>query len=184
MICSTFLEDIVSRLTDLNNRVSVSVAPLSDDQRNWRPGEGLWSIGQILSHVEITNRAYLPLMDRAIERASFGSVDAQVRHTFFGSLVINAAGPSGNVPAPKALVPGEGPFGVECIDAFHADHQRFVELAGKAEAVDLSQTKVRNPLFPVFKMNLADCFEAAASHGERHVGQIEELVRRSDFPKN
>jgi hypothetical protein len=38
---------------------------------------------------------------------------------------------------------------------------------------------MRSPIVPIFKMNLADIFEILTVHGERHVGQIERLVRSS-----
>ncbi|MEZ0324707.1 MAG: DinB family protein [Fimbriimonas sp.] len=182
MICSTFLEEITSRLNDLINRGRATGGTLTDAQLNWKPGDGLWTIGQIFSHMHIPAARYVPEMELAIENAKFGREDAEVKHTVFGSMIIKASGPSGNTPAPKAMIPGPGSFGQEVVETFVADHTRVIQLAEKSQSIDLIQTKIKNPFLPLFRMNMADCFEIVTCHAERHVGQIEQLMRREGFP--
>ncbi len=183
MICSTFLEEIASRLNDLTSRVRMTASPLTEAQLNWKPGEGLWTVGQILSHVHIPISRYLPEMETAIEAAQFGREDAQVRHTVFGSMLIRASGPDSNLPVPKAFIPGPGPFGQEVVATFLSDHTQIQQLAAKSQTIDLNRTNIRNPFLPLMRMNVADFFQILTLHAERHIGQIEQLVRRSDFPR-
>jgi hypothetical protein len=176
MVCSTFLEDIAARTEKLIGRAHAATVGLSEEALNGKPGPKEWSIAQIFEHVRIANEAYLPAMQRAAEQANFGR-DVEVRHTLFGSLLIKASGPSGNAPAPKRLIPGEGPFERDVVERFAIDHGQVIELAQRCEGVDLTRVKVRNPFLPVIGMNLADCFEIVVGHGERHIAQIEALSR-------
>jgi uncharacterized damage-inducible protein DinB len=180
-VCSTFLEEIVERLEKLVSRGRLVGRTLSEQQLNWSPGAGMWTIGQIFEHMHIANDLYLAPMERAISTARFGG-DGEVKHTWIGGLIIKAAGPEGNAPAPRKMVPGPGPYSASVVEQFVSDHEAVAHLARESMRADINSAKIGNPLFPLIKMNLADCFAIAAAHGERHMGQIEALTRRADFP--
>jgi uncharacterized damage-inducible protein DinB len=42
------------------------VAELTEEQLNWQPAPGSWSVGQCLEHLSITNEAYLPPISVAV----------------------------------------------------------------------------------------------------------------------
>ncbi|MFX7902657.1 hypothetical protein ABTK34_19520, partial [Acinetobacter baumannii] len=45
----------------------------------------------------------------------------------------------------------------------------LAELARKSVGVDLGGVHVKNPIFPLLKMTLADCFQIPERHLEHHV---------------
>ena len=182
MVCSTYLEELRSRIEDLRSRGNLIGRVLTDAQLNWSPGADKWSAGQIFDHMRIANSYYFGIMEKAVDKGRYGPRQ-EVRHTWIGSFLIKAAGPSGNVPAPKQMIPARGPFDEKILTQFDADQQKLLNLAVQADDVDLTSSKVTNPIIPLIRMNLADCFEILVAHEERHVGQIELMMRSPDFPK-
>ncbi|HSI73827.1 MAG TPA: DinB family protein [Fimbriimonas sp.] len=182
MICSTFLEEIESRLADLVNRARSHQVSLSNAQLNWSPGKDLWSIGQIYEHMRLANVKYLPLMEEGVGAARYGRETDQVRHSLVGKMIAKAAGPGTNVPAHPAMIPSAGPFDQKVIESFIREHEALMALAKRALGSDLRHG-VRNPYMKLISMNLADCFAIVTAHGERHIGQIEQIMRRPDFPR-
>lgn len=179
MHCSEFLRDVEERLLEHVERARTSIEGLSDTGLNAKPATNPWSIAQIFAHMMLANGSYLPTMKTAIEGNKPTSNPGPIQHSFFGKFLLNAAGPQGNVPAPKSMRPKAGPFGRDILDQWSAQTREIVDLARKAQGLDLCAIKVPNPFFPILKMNLADCFGILAEHSERHVGQIEGIAERT-----
>ena len=103
-----------------------------------------------------------------------------MKFSFVGKMIIKGAGPDGNVPVMKVMVPSPGPYELSLVDDWVKQHEEILSLLRKANGFDPSAARISNPFIPILKMNLADAFEIIAVHGERHVGQIEERVALSD----
>lgn len=182
MLCSTFLSEIEQRLTDLENRARLIGAQVNDSQLNWKPADVSWSIGQIFEHLHIGNAKFLPIVTAAVDAAPFGR-DREVRNTLLGRFLIKANAPGANTPAPKVVEPSAGPFPHSVVDRFMSECDAFRDLARRAAEADLNSTRFSSPILGWVKLNLVDAFGVVAIHGERHIGQIEMLMRREDFPK-
>src|SRR5262249_52896651 len=142
-----------------------------------RPDPKTWTPAQVLEHMVITNGIYLPIMRTAVERAPTSESESQIRHSWFGNFIRKATAPDRkNTPAPRKLYPRGAAIGVEILDSWRKQQEEFLALIEQAEGIDLSRVSVRNPLLPIFRMNLADCFEIMTVHTERHVAQIEERL--------
>jgi hypothetical protein len=176
VICSTFLAQIGDRVDNLIGRARLAVRSIDERQLNQVPQPGSWSIGQIFDHMRIGNELYLASMTRAVDGASYGR-DTEVKFTIIGRLIIKAAGPTGNVPVPRLMTPGNGPFEANVLDAFVAQHEEFKELARRSESVDLNKQKLANPIAPIVRISLADAFEICLQHSDRHLRQIETIER-------
>ena len=119
------------------------------------------------------NAAYFPALEAAVPASKPGGTH-EARSTLFGRLLLKAAGPAGNAPAPKALIPDAGPYDRKTVsERWLSDQARFGRWLESVRDVDLSRTKIRNPLVPLFRMNLVDCVLVLTEHTERHVRQIE-----------
>jgi hypothetical protein len=71
----SFLSGIAPEL-DLTAVTQQLVASLSDDQLNWQPAEGKWSIAQNIEHLAVINRLYTGAMAAAL--ASVASRNAKI----------------------------------------------------------------------------------------------------------
>lgn len=181
MLTDAYLDRLTTRVRSLIDRANAAAANLSSAQMNWSPGEGKWSIGQIFEHMSLADTKYLLLMRDAFNRAP-ESKQAEIKHSWIGGVIIKGSGPQGNAPSPKALHPGKGPFAKTVLERFESEHEVLIGMAENAKGRDLSTIKFKNPFIKMFTMNMADGFEILAVHAERHVGQIERIIRRPDFP--
>jgi hypothetical protein len=177
MIASVFLQSVIERLDDLIARVQVVSKSMSDRDLNQKTDAKHWSAGQIFEHMLISTDAYLPEMKRLVGSTNKCGSDLEVVYSWFGRFIIKAAGPSGNAPVPKKMVPGNGPHSKAEVDRWLASHLEISNLAKQSYGLDLSGVSFKNPIVPLFKMNLGDAFEILVSHAERHVSQIENLQR-------
>lgn len=153
--------------------------PEKFDERAWNLApSGGWSPAQIFEHLVLSNEPYLDIFDRALSAARDGG-EAPVKQSFLGKMILKAAGPAGNAPAPKAFVPGPGPFGREVYVRWRAQQERLIAFCAAAKSKDLGSARVRNPLLKWVRMTLCDCFLIMADHTERHIRQIEEKAQNS-----
>lgn len=173
MTCTQLVAEAERRTQEQAERIRAKVATLDDEAwQRTAPGSD-WSPGGILEHMMLGNAAYFPALEAAVPGAKPGG-GTEAKSTLFGRILLKAAGPSGNAPAPQALVPGPGPWDREATSArWLADQARFGAWLASLRDVDLSRTKIRNPLVPLFRMNLVDCVLVLTEHTERHVRQIE-----------
>jgi len=85
------------------------VAELTEEQLNWQPSSGSWSVGQCLEHLCVTNEAYLTPMSTAVH----GKADCPVEEItpgWFGRWLIRSFIESSPVskraPAPAKIAHG------------------------------------------------------------------------------
>jgi hypothetical protein len=172
MTSAELLTSVIDRLDSLEARTRAAFDKLDDDAANKPVPPSNWSPYQILDHLMKSDVPYLPLLRDAIANAPDGDSVA-VRHSFFGKFIIKGAGPSGNAPAPRPLIPDPGPHSRAVLDNYlvHARELRSIFVSAKGK--DLNLPRFNNPFVRIFKMSVADLAEIAAVHTERHIGQIE-----------
>lgn len=156
------------------SRVREATEGLSEAVLNRRPDSKTWSPAQVLEHLVISNRPYLQTIRDGLSRAAVE--DSEIRNTFFGRMIVKGAGPGGKAPVIKKLMPRDSPILLEIIQEWKAQQSQFHSLVEVASDRDISGTSVRNPFFPLIRMNLADCFDILTAHTEGHVMQIEERI--------
>src|SRR5262245_59785654 len=115
MQCSEFLATIERRLEDQIKRGRHAGHSLSPDRLNQAADPKKWSAAQIFEHMMLGNAPYLQTIQKGIEAANRGA-EVEVRHTLVGKLIIGAAGPKGNAPPAKPMIPGPGPFTPDIVD--------------------------------------------------------------------
>ncbi len=162
------------RLEDQTVRLRTVLANMPDEKWN-RPGNPL-SVGQIIEHLVIVNRAYVQELEGLVRQAPENGGELPARYSIAGKLLINAAGPDSNAPMPGSVTPrtGEIPRGIET--EFFALNEKIVTACDLALGKNLSVVKFKNPIVGIIVMRLPDMFEVLAQHGERHTRQIEALA--------
>lgn len=179
MTSSKFLDDCIERSRAYVDRGRRAVADQSLDRLNHRTVEGQWSPAQVFEHMRISHAPYLELVQTALKTLPNDTTNAEVAYSGIGKFLTKAAGPTGNAPAPKKFVPGDGPFPAEVVEAWAGTQMGMIELMEAARGKELNQKCFRNPLVKLFKMNLADAFGIFTEHTQRHIEQIEERAASS-----
>jgi uncharacterized damage-inducible protein DinB len=180
------LDDLEHRAAEGETRLRTLVAELSPAQLRWTPAPGAWGAGQVLEHLTVSARAYLPRLDALLADAPRRhGADATWRASFVGGFLLRALAPSSTrrVPAPRAWkVAAEPPADAATrYLATHAEVRALLRRAAETRA-DVTRARLASPVSPLLRMNVGDALATLVVHTERHLGQIERVRGTPGFP--
>ncbi|MFM9874571.1 MAG: DinB family protein [Fimbriimonadaceae bacterium] len=173
MKCEEFLENFEGRFKDQIERVKKVTEGLTDEDYGKEAEPGVWGIGHILGHLNISTESYISPMEAAISGGANDS-GGEAKHTFFAGLIIGGMHRP-NIPVPGSMMPSG--------TRSRADLEKWLEITDKvlrlfeqAKGKDLVANQFKNPFLPIGRFNLMDGFEIIVEHTERHVRQMEERI--------
>ena len=156
---------------------------LTEEQLNWLPVPGSWSIGQCLEHLCITNEAYLPAITAALEEKSHAPVGQIVPGWFAGWFIRNFVEPSPEtkrVSAPSKIRPTSR-VGLTVLDRFLAGNQAVRDLIARARSKDVNRIRFWNPFLKGIRFTVGTGLEIIAAHERRHLLQAERIRNSAAF---
>lgn len=56
----------IRRLEENNNKAMQDFGTLQAEVLNWKPAQDVWSVGQCLDHLIVTNSTYIPLIQQIL----------------------------------------------------------------------------------------------------------------------
>lgn len=160
---------------------------LTDQQFNWPPPSGGWSIAQCIEHLNVTARMYLPNLDEgiaeAIRRGLYG--EGPFRYNWFGRKFVESQEPpvKRRFKAAKAFAPSPSRPRQEAMAAFRAYQVQFVDRLRQANGLDLSRARVRSPAFTWLRLPLGSGFALMIAHERRHLLQARNVMNNPAFPR-
>jgi hypothetical protein len=187
-------EDLISNLTAITQAnisfVNKKCSRLSQNQLNWKPSTGVWSVQEILSHLNAYSHYYHKAFEDKIAQTKF----TQAKETFAPSPLGKSAwksmklGRANNVKrkfkAPRNYNPTLNTLLIEenATSTFLKDQNDLIEILGKAKTVNLKKVKVKISISKFVRLRLGDALMFVVYHNERHVQQIKHLLAHRNFP--
>jgi hypothetical protein len=167
------------------NAATAQLAKLaaSTDDAAWsaRPGDGQWSAGECVQHLNLTSRAYLPILTEALRDArSRGLTQAgdKNRLDFVGWLLWKTCGPPRKRLIKMKTMPPFVPAAIEtrmqAVSDFESYQRRLVALLGDANGLALSKIRIQSPFNAKVRYNAYSAFRIVATHERRHIWQAEQ----------
>jgi len=162
-------------------------APLSDDQFNWRPPSGGWSVAQCIEHLNVTARVYLPKLDEgiadAIRRGLYG--EGPFRYNWFGRMFVRSQEPTTRMKykTAKVFTPAPARPKQETLAAFRAYQVQFVDRLRQANGLDLARARVKSPAMSLLRLPLGSGFALMVAHERRHLQQARNVMAEPTFPR-
>lgn len=159
---------------------------LTNDQFNWHPPAGGWSVAQCIEHLNVTARLYLPNLDEgiadAIRRGLYG--DGPFRYGWLARTIVQSQEPTTRrkFKAAKAFLPPPARPRPESMAAFGAYQVQFVDRLRQANGLDLSRARVRSPVIGWLRLPLGSGFALVVAHERRHLQQARNVVNDPAFP--
>jgi len=186
------LIQIVSNITEENrNNVQKYVSKLSAEQLGWRPNTGVWSISEVLAHLNEYSNYYHPTITRKIENTRFtstkeGFMSSPLGRSAWKSMKLgNAKNVKRKFKAPKGYNPSidtDLVTGNE-LNRFLESQEELLEIFEKAQTVNLRRVKVPISISKIVRLRLGDALLFVVYHNQRHVQQIINLAKHKNFPK-
>jgi DinB superfamily len=151
------------------------VAELTEEQLNWQPAPGSWSVGQCLEHLCITNEAYLPPISAAVNGKPDSPV-GQITPGWFGRWFIRSfiepSPVTKRAPAPTKIRP-TAHVGASVLER---------ELMVRARSKDVNRIRFWNPFIPGTRFTVGTGLQIIVGHERRHLLQAERALHSPSFP--
>ena len=184
------LQDRQRQFSEAKETARALAGGLTDEQFNWRPEPGRWSIAECLDHLNTTGSKLLPGMDAAIERARererTGS--GPFRYGWLSRWFIRANAPlpadGKGMKTPKLYKPTADQLVGRVLPAFVELQDQLIERLRAANGLDLARVKVASPVTKLLRISLGAWFAATAAHQERHLEQARRVREHPGFPRS
>jgi DinB family protein len=174
------LERIQTELADARGRAHEIAVSLENAEWAARPAANQWSVAECLIHLNMTSRAFLPLINDALgrgrERELFRS--APYRLDFMGWLLWWAATVRLPIKTTEPFVPDRGQPRDVSLSEFDGLQEQLIGCLKEAEGLDLAKLRVVSPFDSRIKYNLYSCLRLIPAHQRQHLRQAEQVVRK------
>jgi hypothetical protein len=182
---ASWAERLLSELNAADRRARELLDGLSEEQLNWQPGAGVWSVGQCIEHLSITNEVYLPPITSALEGKPKGSAP-EITPGWFGRWFlkhyVEPSPEQKRIPAPKKIVPGSR-IELSVLERFLIGNQTARELVSRAREYDVNKIRFRNPFVPLIRFTVGTGLEIVTQHQRRHLLQAKRVKALAGFPQ-
>jgi hypothetical protein len=175
------LEVLAGEFEQAQGRLDRLRAELPDDFWSRRPTPERWSVSECVAHLNLTARAFLPVLQTGLEQAHSlgGAAPRRYRRDPVGWLLWLGSGPPARLRTrtPAAFVPSSTEAPAELRATF--DHLQAEQLACVREAsgLPLQKVKVASPFDTRVRYNLYSALSILARHQHRHLWQAEQVVQ-------
>jgi hypothetical protein len=153
-----------------------SIARSVDEVRfHARPHDSAWSVAECIVHLNLTSRAFLPLIDAAIAQGVRPTESPRYRRGIIGALLAWSMEPPARVRTrtSAAFTPHEAGTREEVLDAFGRLQRELSQRLEAASGLDLNRLMIRSPFNARVTYNLYAALTILVSHERRHLWQAE-----------
>jgi DinB superfamily len=172
---------------DASDRHATDLARgLSPEQLNWKPTEGVWSIGQCLHHLYVTNEVYLPAISKALDGRPPSPVPGITPGwlgRWFIRTYIEPSPQSKRAQAPGKIAPAQQ-IDSSVLELFLRSNDVARGLLRRAGAYDVNRIRFKNPLIPLVRFTVGTGLEIPWRHQRRHLLQAERIKQTATFPRD
>jgi hypothetical protein len=156
------------------------------DDAAWRakPGNARWSVAECVDHLNLTSRAYLPLLTEALRDGRARGLTnpaSSNRLDIIGWLLVRSLEPPvrrrRRMKTTEPFVPqGVGPKAA--VVAEYEELQRgLIALLADAEGLAITKIKVRSAFNAKLRYSVYSALRVIATHQRRHLWQAEEALK-------
>ncbi|MEW5974770.1 MAG: DinB family protein [Acidobacteriota bacterium] len=178
------LNDLQDQLKAAASRAEQLAGGLSGTQLEHRPLRDRWSIAECLKHLTLTSRAYLPIIDCAIEEARLSGLlgGGPFRMDWMGRVLKWVVEPPVRirVRTKAEFHPPETALSVRALPEFLETQEQLLRALQRVNGIALDRIQVISPFDPRVHYNLFSCFHLLAAHQRRHLWQAEGV--RKELP--
>lgn len=149
---------------------------------SYPPAEGKWSAAQALEHLNMYNRYYLPMIEKAMVHIP-KEVNAWFVPGFLGNYFTNMMMPKNvyeiknKMKAMRSFRPDRG-VNVEGVFKEFIEHQKkLLQLLETARKRNLEQVRIPISISKMIRLKLGDVFRFLVAHEQRHMIQARNAIR-------
>jgi hypothetical protein len=144
--------------------------------------EGSWSVAQVLEHLNMYNRYYLPVMERSMVHIS-KDTNAWFIPGFWGNYFTKMMMPKdiyeikNKMKTPRGYIPTKG-LNVSAVFSEFFQHQnKLLQLLEVARRRNLSSIRIPISISRLIRLQLGDTFRFLIAHEQRHLIQARNTIK-------
>jgi hypothetical protein len=169
------LQAYLQQLRAIEQDTRLLVNGLTEVQLGWRETGKTWSVADCLNHLLVTGGHSMAGIRRALADARARGLLGRgpFRYGKLGNWFVRLmdAPPPIKFKAPKAYRPAPDLSVSDIVTGFFALQHEFERVLREADGIDLSRTKVDNPVTPWFRLSLGQELALTMAHERRHLWQ-------------
>lgn len=174
------LKAVEKELAEATTRAATLVDRVDEGMFHRRPAADRWSIAECVVHLSLTTRAYLPLIDDALQIGRLMAVAGprRFRRDFTGWLLCAMSEPPYRYRATttERFVPDARGSRGDILADFVRLQQELTCRVYHAEGLDLTRLTIVSPFDGRLEYNLYSCFRILPTHQRRHLWQGERIL--------
>ena len=174
------LQSNVRNLLVLTGQLSQHPVALLEAQ----PSTGGWSIGQVLEHLNIYCRYYIPAIESRLHMHQTKPSD-HFKPGWLGNYFTKLMQPlpdntiSKKMKAPKNAIPAQQPDVLQMLHEFTAHQHQLLQILQIARTANLETIRIPISINKWIRLKLGDTFRFLTAHQERHFVQIANVLNPS-----
>lgn len=179
------LADISSSLETALERLRRLAGATPEQEWGKRPDPMAWSVAECIAHLNLTSRAYVPLLLKALDeaRALGGVAPSHYRRSLFGFVISATTGPLprlggirlGRAKTMPAFVPtGDLPKST-IVAEFEALQRDQLTIVRDANGLPLDRVRVQSAFVPTVTYDAYSALLILPRHQHRHLDQAERV---------
>jgi hypothetical protein len=175
---------LASELSANDQTAQKLAAALTDEQLNWQPTSGSWSVGQCLEHLCLTNEAYLTSISAALTEKPNSPVE-QISPGWFGRWFIRSfvePTPNGKRASAPAKIRPAARVDLAVLNRFLSGNKSCREVILRACGKNVNHIRFWNPFVLGVRFTVGTGLEIIAGHQRRHLLQAERVRNSVNFP--
>ena len=184
---SVDLKELLRQLDACTKEVENNFAHLNQEQLNFSPENGSWSIGQCLSHIIKTNEAYFPEVKKNLSegyRMKFWEKYSPFSTSIGKSMLTHlGADIKKKFKTPKIFSPNSKFTSTALFPAFSNHQKSMVELYQSFEKKSSYNSNITSPASKLITLPVSDLLKILVAHEQRHIKQAINVMSHPKFPK-
>jgi hypothetical protein len=150
------------------------------------PAPGKWSAAQVLEHLNIYSRYYIPAIEKKLH---LHQTKPAVYFTpgwlgnYFTKLMLPSAGDmiSKKIKAPKNAIPAASPNAAAMLEEFILHQHHLINLLQIARTADIARIKIPISISKFIHLKMGDTFRFFIAHEQRHFVQVSNIFKINYF---
>ena len=180
------LAAVIDDLESAQSRLRRLADTVSEKDWNRKPAPDRWSAAECVEHLNLTSRAYIPLLRDALAASRLAGVPAPKRYSrdglgWFLALMI---GPMrhigkfrlGKVKTTKDFVPHPTGTRTDILSEFVRLQSELISITRAADGLAIDRVKIVSPFGGKMKYNTYSALVILPRHEHRHIQQAEEAL--------
>jgi DinB superfamily len=181
------LAEIDESLASAQSRLRLLTDQLTHSAWTKRPGPDRWSAAECVEHLNLTSRAYIPLLREAVASAKGirRSPKRHYRRDALGWFMSTMIGPLhhlgkfrvGRLKTTPAFVPKAGRSRTDVLSDFVRLQGQLASLIQSADGLPIDEVKIVSPFGGRMRYSAYSALVIVSRHEHRHLQQAEEAAR-------